>query len=367
MNIYEKIGLKKVINGSGKMTALGVSIVSDGVIEKMKEAGQNFVVIDDLIEKAGEIISKYTGGEASCISSSASAAISLSVAGIITEGKLGLIEKIPNSEGLKNKILIQKGHMVNYGAPIETMIRLGGGIPKEIGQSNETKREHLMDAINEETAAIIYVKSHHCVQKGMLSLEEVIEISKKYRIPLIVDAAAEEDLKKYIKLGADLVVYSGAKAISAPASGFVTGKEMHIKNIKAQYKGIGRAMKIDKMVIMGLLEALKEYSNLNLKLVVENQKKLSNLLIEKLKEEKKIYSEIVQDEAGRDIYRVQISLNKHLTSLTGKEFLQKLKEGDIQIHVRKHYSNLGIINIDVRALNESDISFIAKKIKEILK
>ena len=32
MNIYERIGLKRVINGSGKMTALGVSKVSDKVV-----------------------------------------------------------------------------------------------------------------------------------------------------------------------------------------------------------------------------------------------------------------------------------------------------------------------------------------------
>ncbi|MGB6129921.1 MAG: hypothetical protein WBG30_14350 [Psychrilyobacter sp.] len=54
MNIYEKLKLKKVINGSGKMTALGVSKVSYSVVEKMKEAGQIFVVIDSLIDKAGE-------------------------------------------------------------------------------------------------------------------------------------------------------------------------------------------------------------------------------------------------------------------------------------------------------------------------
>lgn len=71
MNIYEKIGLKRVINGSGKMTALGVSKISDTVAETMKEAGQNFVVIDDLIDRVGEMISKVTGGEDTCVTSSA--------------------------------------------------------------------------------------------------------------------------------------------------------------------------------------------------------------------------------------------------------------------------------------------------------
>src|SRR3712207_417801 len=101
MNIYENIGLKRVINGSGKMTALGVSKVSDTVVEVMKEAGQNFVVIDELIDKVGELISKITGGEDTCVTSSASAAIALSVAGIITGKNLKNIENLPLTEGLK--------------------------------------------------------------------------------------------------------------------------------------------------------------------------------------------------------------------------------------------------------------------------
>lgn len=366
MNIYENIGLSKVINASGKMTALGVSKVSDTVVEKMKDAGQNFVVIDNLIDKAGQMISKHTGGEDSCVTSSASAGISLSIAGLITKGKLDLVEKMPNSNGLKNKVLIQKGHMVNYGAPVETMIRLGGGVAKEFGQSNETKIEHLTGAVDKDVVALIYIKSHHCAQKGMLSIKEMVEISKQYNIPLIIDAAAEEDLKKYINLGADLVIYSGAKAICAPASGFVTGKKIYIDSIKEQYKGIGRAMKIGKMAVIGLLQAIDEYANVNSELIITNQKKLSNLLIEKLKDEQKISSKMVQDEAGRAIYRVQVSLNEEMTNISGKEFLQKLKDGDIEIHVRKHYSNLGIVSVDMRALTESDIDFIAQKIKRIL-
>ena len=198
MNIYEKIGLKRVINGSGKMTALGVSKISDTVAETMKEAGQNFVVIDDLIDRVGEMISKVTGGEDTCVTSSASAAIALSVAGLITGKSLTLIERLPDTTGLKNKVVLQKGHAVNYGAPITTMIRLGGGIPVEVGCSNEVKPEHVEEAIDENTVALLYVKSHHAVQKGMLSIEEMAEIAHKHNLPLLIDAAAEEDIHRYL-------------------------------------------------------------------------------------------------------------------------------------------------------------------------
>ena len=47
--------------------------------------------------------------------------------------------------------------------------------------------------------------------------------------------------------------------------------------------------------------------------------------------------------------------------------MKHLREGEAEIHVRKHYANLGIVNVDMRALTESDIKFIGKRIKEILK
>ena len=365
MNIYEKIGLKRVINGSGKMTALGVSKISDTVAETMKEAGQNFVVIDDLIDRVGEMISKVTGGEDTCVTSSASAAIALSVAGLITGKSLTLIERLPDTTGLKNKVVLQKGHAVNYGAPITTMIRLGGGIPVEAGCSNEVKPEHVEEAIDENTVALLYVKSHHAVQKGMLSIEEMAEIAHKHNLPLLIDAAAEEDIHRYLKSGGDLVIYSGAKALCGPASGFVTGKKQYIDAIKMQYKGIGRAMKIGKMCMMGLMKAVEEYSKRDERAIVEEQMRLANLLIEELKDEPKVETSIVQDEAGREIYRVQIKLNEKLTDISGKDFMKHLREGEAEIHVRKHYANLGIVNVDMRALTESDIKFIGKRIKEI--
>lgn len=47
-NIYMEYGLDAVINADGRMTALGVSTISDDVAKVMKEAAQNYVVIDDL-------------------------------------------------------------------------------------------------------------------------------------------------------------------------------------------------------------------------------------------------------------------------------------------------------------------------------
>src|SRR5699024_7499150 len=131
------------------------------------------------------------------IVNSASSGIALCVAGMITRDNQYAVEKLHQVVSqLSNEIIIPKGHNVDYGAPIETIVNLGGGVLKEVGSSNLCKIEQIEQAISEQTVAILYVKSHHAVQKGMPSIEDVKQIANQYHLPLIVDAAAEEDLKK---------------------------------------------------------------------------------------------------------------------------------------------------------------------------
>ncbi|MDT1887930.1 SelA-like pyridoxal phosphate-dependent enzyme, partial [Acinetobacter baumannii] len=85
------------------------------------------------------------------------------------------------------------------------------------------------------------------------------EVARQHNLPLIVDAAAEEDLQCYYRMGADLVIYSGAKAIEGPTSGLVIGKTQYVERVKRQSMGIGRAMKVGKEGILGLTCAIEHY------------------------------------------------------------------------------------------------------------
>jgi L-seryl-tRNA(Ser) seleniumtransferase/D-glucosaminate-6-phosphate ammonia-lyase len=361
-NIYTTFGLPRVINGSGRMTYLGVSTFSAGVAQAFLSASQNYVIVDDLLNNLGQKISQRTGGEDTCITASASAGIVLSVAGMIAKDNLVLIESMPSAAG-KNQVIIPKGHCVNYGAPVASMVRLGGGQLIEAGQANMVKKEHIINNINENTCALMYVRSHHCVQKGILSLEEMVEIAKQYNLPLIVDAAAEEDLQKYIKLGADLVIYSGAKALCGPTSGFITGKAELIKYCKAQYKGIGRAMKVSKETATALYQAIVEYS-IDDTVLLAKQKQTLEFLQENLKDIAEINVSIEKDE-GREIYRLKIAVNGS-SAKNALQIVDELKSGEISIHLRDHYANVGYFYVDPRGLIDGDAEEIIKKLKKIL-
>src|SRR5699024_4489659 len=173
--------------------------------------------------------------------------------GMITRGDRRKSEKIHQEILTKNEIIMLKGHNVQYGAPIGTMVALGGGRLTEVGYANEGKKEHIADAVSNETSAILYVKSHHAVQKNMISVEDAWEVAQAKNIPLIVDAAAEGDLQKYAQIS-DLVIYSGSKAIEGPTSGIVAGKAAYIDWVQTQLNYIGRGMKVGKESMFGLLQ-----------------------------------------------------------------------------------------------------------------
>lgn len=366
MSIYQDIGLRRVVNASGRVTILGVSTLSEEVAQAAIAGGQSYVVIEELIDKTGEIISKYTGGEDACVTSSASAAICLTIAGLISKGKKSIVDRLPDSTGLPNEIVIQKGHSIDYGAPMPTMIRLGGGVPVEAGTANEVVPEDIEEAITENTVALFYVKSHHCVQKGMVDLETMRDIAHRHGLPLMVDAAAEEDFRKYIGLGADLVIYSGAKALEATTSGFVTGKKEYINYVKKQYKGIGRPMKIGKEGIMGLLKALDRYENKDREKEVQENLAKVEYLCEKINKISGLKAVQIQDEAGRAIYRARVTVDTDVTDKKMSDINKALRDGNPMIYCRTEFLNLGKIDFDPRPLIEGDKELIVEKLKEIM-
>ncbi|MCI8374374.1 MAG: DUF4310 family protein [Lachnospiraceae bacterium] len=247
-----------------------------------------------------------------------------------------------------------------------TSVMMGAGVPVEAGTATEVAPEDIEEAITDKTAALMYVKSHHCVQKGMVDLPTMIEIAHRNGLPLLVDAAAEEDFRKYIAMRADLVCYSGAKALEATTSGFVTGKKEYIAYARKQYKGIGRAMKIGKEGIMGLLEALEQYEHKDRAAEAEKNKEIAIWLKDAINEIPGLRSEVIQDEAGRAIYRARIFVDPEKAGMTATELEGRLKEGDPTVRCRTEFMSLGKLDLDPRPLVEGDKELIVEKLRAIM-
>ncbi|MEE3487570.1 MAG: DgaE family pyridoxal phosphate-dependent ammonia lyase [Bulleidia sp.] len=367
-NIYMKYGLDPVINADGRMTALGVSTISDEVAEVMKEAAQNYVVIDDLYKVVGAQLAKVLNVPDVCPTESASAGIALSVAALICGNDIGKVktfyQTVAKTE--KREIVLLKGQNVDYGAPIQVIIELGGGKVVEAGFANGSTAADVENAINENTLAVFFVKSHHCVQKNMLSPEEVIAVAKKHNLPVILDASAEEDLFKYAKMGADFVCYSGAKAISGCTSGFVEcSSEEYADAMRLQYKGIGRVMKIGKENCMGLLSAVTTYvanNGYKAPVTTEDLEKFN----ERIAEIPGLSADIIQDEAGRAIFRSRIKVDARTYGVDAVELNKLLRKESPKIYLRDHMARQGSLAVDPRPLpSTKDLDEIYEVLKRI--
>jgi len=360
--LLAKYGLKRVVNASGRMSVIGVSAPTDTVMEAMKEGGQRYVEIADLADKAGDHIAAALGAEAAVVVNSASSGIALSVAGIVTRGDRRLSLRLHREPIARNEIVMLKGHNVQYGAPVETMIYLGGGELVEVGYANEGRKEHIEEAIGERTAAILYVKSHHCVQKNMISVEDAWEVAQRRGVPLIVDAAAEEDLRKYVRVS-DLAIYSGSKAIEGPTSGIVAGKRRYVEWVKAQLHGIGRSMKVGKEATFGLLKAIDEYWA---KPDTHEREMEALQALLPLAELPGVEVAIVRDEAGRKISRGRIRLDPAQAGVTAQEAADRLRAGEIAIYTRDYGVKQGYFDIDPRSLQGDDMQVIVDAFRRIV-
>jgi L-seryl-tRNA(Ser) seleniumtransferase len=287
------------------------------------------------------------------------------VAAMIVRGDPYRLEQLhAHPHQVPSEIVLAKGHNVNFGAPVGTMINLGGGKLVEAGYANECSPAQLAAAINPNTAAILYIKSHHCVQKSMLSVAEAVEVAQAHQLPLIVDAAAEEDLQLYYRLGADLVIYSGAKAIEGPTSGLVLGKRQYVEWVKQQSNGIGRAMKVGKEGILGLTHAIERY------LVKEKESGAAMVakmtpFIERLNQLPGVSARTVWDSAGRDIARTDIAFDHARLPMSTTQLVQRLQQGNPAIYCRGYKANEGHIEIDVRSVSPAQLDQIHTAIAQL--
>lgn len=252
-------GLGRVLNAAGTMTSLGASRIHPEAMAAAAAIAGEFVDMDRLQARASTAIARATGAQAGCMTACTAAGVTVCVAGCMTGDSVAKVEQLPDATGMPDQVVIQRGHMINYGAPIEQAIRLAGARLTVIGNATEVQAYHLEQALRAapRLAAAVYVVSHHCVQEGMLPLREFAAICHKHKVPVIADMAAEYDLGAARLPGVAAAVYSSHKFLGGPTGGIIAGKRKLVQAAYLQNRGIGRTMKIGKESICGALAALE--------------------------------------------------------------------------------------------------------------
>ncbi len=257
--IYSRIGVRTIVNGRGATTSVGGTLMAPEVLAAMTEASRAFVVLDELNEAVGEKIAGITGAEAGYVTSGSAAGMVLAAAACIAGDDPARMRRLPDSEGMANEIVIHRAHRIDY----DQMFRVGGGRLVEIGLPAGTAPWELEQAIGATTAAVAWIDSP-ATGSGALDFATVVAIAHARGVPVIVDAASTlppvDHLRRWIREGADLVIYSGGKGLRGPQdSGLLAGRRDLIAAAKANgspHAGVGRGMKVSKEALAGLWTAI---------------------------------------------------------------------------------------------------------------
>jgi uncharacterized pyridoxal phosphate-dependent enzyme len=348
MNVVERFRLREVINVTGTMTAIGASSVPPEVVTAVADILPRFVDIDHLQARASEVIARVTGAEAGCVSASAASGISVAVAACMAGADLHRAERLPDTSGLRHEVVVQRGHLVWYGASVGQLVRLVGATLVEIGDATRAGAYQLTGAIGEHTAAALYVASHHAVQYGLIRLPEFCRVAHDGGVPVVVDAASESDMGSFFAAGADVVCFSGHKFLAGPTAGIVAGRRDLIQAcLLHQTAGIGRPMKVGKEGIVGVMAALERWERLDHAAVRQHEHRILEVFRDGLADLPGATVRLLPDPTGNPIERARLTLDASLAGLTAFELARALRGGDPAIIVRDHHAiDEGFVDLD---------------------
>jgi L-seryl-tRNA(Ser) seleniumtransferase len=365
-DIREQLGLRPVINVSGTMTFLGASIIVPEAIEAMSRLMPQFVEMPALHELASHTIARLTGAEAGFVTASCAAGLTLTVAAAMCGFDLAAIERLPDATGLKNEVVVQMGHMVNYGAPVEQGVRLSGATVVPVGQATGAHAYQLEGAINERTAAALYVVSHHAVGYGQIPLETFCEVAHARGVPVIVDAASEYDLQGFLKAGADIVVYSAHKFLGGPTGGIVAGRKPLVRATYLQNRGIGRGMKVGKESIIGTIAALEAWEKRDHAAVRAREQAALDCWLAALEGRPGIHAFVEPDPTHNPLDRLRVQVNPAEARITAWDLSDQLASGHQPIIVRDHEAEHGYFYLDPCNLHPGQEHIVAARLGEEL-
>ena len=396
-NIYEQLGVPTIINAKGPATRLSGGVMPKEVSKAMEEASQYCVDMTELQTRASTIISEITGAEAGYVTSGAAAGLMLGTAACVTRLDPTKMNRLPDTSGMRNEVIVVRSQRNFYDHAVRTvgvkMVEVGLSDRYSGAGVRDAEAWEIADAINENTACIFYVANY----RSRPFLNEVTEVAHASNIPVLVDAAAQippvENLRSFINEGADLVAFSGGKAINGPqGSGFLCGRKDLVASAglqhldqdmffeqwlpspglfnKSQLKGlphhgIGRVCKVGKEQLVGLLVALRLFAEDSIQDQYQKNLVFLNSIIDKLDPKFKLLVEIVRaPDSEEPLLYFRADTNEIDSAINILLHLERRKPS---IHCDSSRVHEGIIIINASCLKPEDPESIARGLNELKK
>ena len=360
---FKEMNIRPFINAGEPYTTLSGSPMLPEVVQAMEYAARHSVRLNDVHDAVGQRIASLIGCEAAMVTAGAASALALGTAACMTGTNRDFIRRLPDTTGMKTEVIIQKSHRYGY----DHAVRNCGIRFVEV----ET-REELQRAASDRTVMMLFYNRHDPI--GQIKAPEFVELGKKHGIPTFNDCAGDappaENLSKFIKMGFELVTFSGGKGLRGPQStGLLLGRKDLIAaarlNGSPNSDAIGRGMKVNKEELLGMMVTVEAALKRDHDADTREWEKRVKLIADNLAPLKAVKTELFVPEVTYSVPHLRIRWDEAALKITPTELVRRLREGEPSIEVRS--SPKDCVEVGVWLLQPGEAQIVARRVREILK
>lgn len=361
---FAELGVRPFINAAGTYTTLTASLMQPEVVQAYEYASKQFVPLIELQDKVGAKIASMLGSESAMVTSGAAGALTCGTAGCITGTNQKAISQLPDLTGLKSEVIMQKSHRYGYDHAVRTCgVRI-----VEVETTEELER-----AVGPKTAMMLFFNAAE--PTGKIKATEFIALGKKHNVPTFNDASADvppvENLTKYVKMGYDLVTFSGGKGLCGPQSaGILAGRKDLIQaarlNTSPYSDSISRGMKVNKEEMLGMLVALEVFMKKDHDAEWKEWERRVRTITDSVRDMPTIKTSVVVPEISNHVPHLQIEWDQSAIKMSPREVMKKLREGDPSIEACPATDDKHLV-FTVWMLQPGEAQVVARRLRTVLK
>ena len=361
---FRELGVKTFINAAGTYTALTASTMPPEVREAWQYATGHYVKLTQLQDAVGARIAELTGAEAAMVTSGAAGALTVGTAGILTGTDPEKIRRLPDTSGMRNEVLIQKSHRFAY----DHAVRSAGVTMVEVETPEDVER-----AAGSRTAMMLFFNDAN--DRGAIKDAEWVRLARQHNIPSFIDCAADvppvENLTKYLKLGFDLVTFSGGKGLMGPQSaGLLLGRKNLIEaarlNTSPFSDSLARGMKVNKEEMLAMMVAVEHYLKRDHAADLREWNRRCDVIAMAAKQVKTVTSEVIVPPIANHVPHLVLRWDAASVKLTPAEAMQRLADGEPSIEACPLTDQERLV-FGVWMMQPGDAEVVARRVREVLK
>jgi uncharacterized pyridoxal phosphate-dependent enzyme len=374
-NVYQRIGVRPLINARGTWTYLSGSLILPEVRQAMEAASRQFVDMFELQAAVGKRLAALSGAESGMVTSGSAGAMAAATAACIAGTNPENIWRLPDTTGLKDEVVMLGGRIA-----FDSAIRLTGA---KLVLADSL--DQLGTAINGQTAMVYTTWRDE-------KLPKALAITKRANVPLLLDDAAGvppfENLSRYAKLGVDLYCFSGGKGMRGPqCAGILLGRkdliDAALKNYNPYEGAICRPMKAGKEEIIGMLAAVEAWQKLDVDALNREWNSRVQRIAKLVETVPGVSTKIYVPDEANSYPTLRVMWDEQRFGLTVAQCDQQLRDGEPRIEVLtnsnpslvsaveegsdpKHEAQKNQLEIVSMTLQEGEDLIVGRRLREIL-